>query len=263
MSSRRQFLRWLAAAGVSTGAAATLTRLPGVSRRAAAEEAPTGEPPRQWVMVIDLKKCEGCTTIDKPAQCMEACKKEHFVPEGQNWMEVFEAEDEGGGTYFKPRPCMHCEKAPCADVCPVGATYYNEEGLVLINHDRCIGCRFCMAACPYGARSFNWDDPENPPGATFANYSPEYPVPHRRGTVEKCMFCAHRLHQGKLPACVEACPMQALWMGDLVEDVATNGTDVVRLSNLLHDNHAFRDKDDLGTRPRVYYLPGHGQDFGR
>lgn len=162
-----------------------------------------------------------------------------------------------------PRPCMQCENAPCVNVCPVGASYHSPEGIVLVDHDRCIGCRLCMAACPYGARSFNWEQPENPPGATFATYRPEYPVPHRVGTVEKCMLCAHEVGAGKLPACVSGCPMSAIYLGDLVTDVATNGKEVVTLSRFLAENGGFRLKEELGTRPRVWYLPGHGQEFGR
>lgn len=216
---------------------------------------------RQWAMVIDLRKCDGCVSIGKAPQCTEACNAEHFVPEGQEWIRVFEVESEGG-KFFLPRPCMQCENAPCLNVCPVGATFRNEEGVILINHERCIGCRLCMAACPYGARSFNWKQPENPPGAQFSEYSPEYPVPHRVGTVEKCMFCAHRTGK-KLPACVEGCPMNAIYFGDLVEDIATNGKEVVQLSAFIAENNAFRLKEELGTRPRVWYIPGHGEEFGR
>ncbi|MBI3740142.1 MAG: hypothetical protein HY257_00095, partial [Chloroflexi bacterium] len=109
---------------------------------------------------------------------------------------------------------------------------------------------------------FNWEEPENPPGAIFARYSPEYPVPHRRGTVEKCMLCAHRTKDGKLPACADACPMFAIYLGDFKQDIATNGKQVVQLSRFLAENSAFRLKEDLGTRPRVWYIPGHGQEYG-
>ncbi len=218
---------------------------------------------RQWVLVIDLRKCEGCVTTDKAPQCVEACNAEHFVPRGQEWIRVLQFKDETGHSFFLPRPCMQCENAPCVKVCPVGASYHNDEGVVLIDHRRCIGCRLCMAACPYGARVFNWEQPENPPGALFADYRPEYPVPHLKGTVEKCMLCAHRTEDGKLPACAQACPMFAIYLGDLTEDIATNGKEVVKLSAFLAENHAFRLREELGTRPRVWYIPGHGQEYGR
>lgn len=260
--TRRRFILGVGATAVA-GAVAPAIRIGGVlnSRAEGATRAQTKE--RQWALVIDLRKCDGCESIARPPQCTIACQEEHFVLEGQEWIKVFEVRDEGGGTYFLPRPCMHCENAPCTNVCPVGASYHDETGVVLVDHRRCIGCRLCMAACPYGARSFNWDEPVNPPNITFAEYTPEYPVPHRRGTVEKCMLCAHRTDMGKLPACVEGCPMGAIYLGDLVEDIATNGIELVKLSKFVADNSGYRVKEDLGTRPRVYYIPGHGHEFGR
>ncbi len=254
--SRRGFL-------LTGGAAGTSLALLGASVAAGAQTPAAGSGgSHQWAMVIDLRKCDGCVTQDKPPQCAEACNAEHFVPAGQQWMRVMKVE-EPGGSHFLPRPCMHCENAPCLNVCPVGATYRTDEGVVLVNHERCIGCRMCMAACPYGARSFNWAEPQNPPGATFAQYSPESPLPHRKGTVEKCTLCAHMLRNGKLPACAEGCPMNAIYLGDLVTDVATNGKEVVKLSRLVAEANGSRLKEDLGTRPRVWYIPGHGQEFGR
>ena len=213
-------------------------------------------------MVIDLRKCEGCVTIDKPPQCTEACQKDHGLSEGQTWIKVFEQPLPGGHYFFMPRPCMHCENAPCLNVCPVDATYRDETGNILVDQDRCIGCRLCMAACPYGARYFNWGDPPAAPASPSAQRSPDYPVPQRRGTVGKCMFCAHKTESGGLPACAEGCPMKAIYFGDLLEDVASNGSETVQLSRFLDDNTAFRYKEELGTRPRVWYIPGHGQDSG-
>lgn len=262
MASRRQLLKLMGAAGVATAAGslvpALLSRADPGARNGSSAEGPN----RQWAMVFDLRKCEGCVTTEEAPQCIEGCNSEHFVPSGQEWIRLFEVEGAAGHSHFMPRPCMQCENPPCVHVCPVGATYRTDEGVVLINHERCIGCRMCMAACPYGVRQFNWSQPENPPGATFANYSPEYPVPHRKGTVEKCMMCAHLIKDGKLPACVRSCPMYAIYIGDLVTDVATNGKSVVKLSDLLADNSAYRLKEDLGTRPRVWYIPGHGQEYG-
>jgi molybdopterin-containing oxidoreductase family iron-sulfur binding subunit len=228
----------------------------------AEEEAPTGKKVRSWCMVIDLKKCEGCVTIDAPPQCTQACIAFHYVPNGQEWIQVFEVDLPGGGTYYLPVPCMHCENAPCVNVCPVAATYHTREGIVLVDHNRCIGCRMCMAACPYQRRFFNWRKPELPAEAALAEYSPEYPVPAVVGTVMKCVWCANLVRDGRLTACVTGCPMKALYFGDLEEDVATNGVEIVKLSRFLDDNSAYRYKEELGTQPRVWYLPGHGEAFG-
>jgi molybdopterin-containing oxidoreductase family iron-sulfur binding subunit len=245
--SRRAFLGKVAvAAGAVAVGARTVAYADEPSPVTPAKDVP------QWAMVIDLARCDGCK------ECTKACQTTHFTGD-QEWIQVFEVQDESGNTVFIPRPCMQCENAPCLNVCPVGATFRNENGTVLVNHDICIGCRFCMAACPYGARSFNWGEPENPPGASLATYSPEFPVPHRKGTVEKCMFCAHDAEVGKLPACVTACPMSAIWFGDLVRDIATNGLETAQLSWLLSSRNAFRLKEELGTKPRVWYLPGHGE----
>jgi len=259
--SRRRLIGGIGAAtalGVAGAGPLAALALPEEKAAPAAKSGPS----RQWAMVIDLRKCEGCVTTEKAPQCVEACNAEHFVPKGQEWIQVFEVEGESGHKHFFPRLCMQCENAPCTKVCPVGATYHNDEGVVLVNHDRCIGCRMCMAACPYGVRRFNWGEPENPAGAALANYSPEFPVPHRKGTVEKCMLCAHRARDGKLPACAAGCPMFALYFGDLNEDIATNGKEVVQLRRFLDENQAYRLKEELGTRPRVWYIPGHGQEYG-
>lgn len=201
-------------------------------------------------MIIDLSRCDGC------GLCTIACGKAHFVPEGQEWIKVFKVKDEGGSEYFLPRPCMHCDNAPCVNVCPVGATYRREDGVILVDHTRCIGCRYCMAACPYSARYFNWGEPAHTPDELAHSYSPEAPWPHRRGVVEKCVFCAHRSQEGKLPACVEGCPMHAIYFGDINEDVVTNNAgESLLLSRDLKERAAFRFKEELGTKPRVFYLP--------
>lgn len=249
-------------AGLGSALYPVLEKVPALQKRAFGAPA-EGQLSKQWVMVVDLKKCEGCETIGKPPQCTEACNKVHFVPEGQEWIKVSKVEAPGGGSHWMPFPCMQCRKAPCVKVCPVGASYHNEQGVVLIDHKRCIGCRLCMGACPYQRRYFNWKEQEVPAGAALAVYSPEYPVPAVKGTVIKCMFCAHNAQMGKLPACVTGCPMGALYFGDEERDLITNGVEILPLNKTLAENFAFRYKEDLGTEPRVYYLPGYGQEFGR
>jgi molybdopterin-containing oxidoreductase family iron-sulfur binding subunit len=264
--TRRSFIK--RSAGVMAFVAFLASPLAPVLSRARASESPDsaggGEKEnRAWCMVIDLKKCDGCVTRGISPQCVQACILGHFAPKGQQWIEVYELELPGGGSFFLPAPCYQCENAPCVNVCPVGATYHTEDGVVLVDHDRCIGCRLCMAACPYQRRFFNWGTPELPPEAASAEYSPLYPVPAVKGTVIKCMFCLHFLHDGRLPYCVSGCPTRALYMGDLNADVASNGAEVVELGRFLDANDAFRYKEELGTQPRVYYLPGHGQASGR
>lgn len=214
-------------------------------------------------MIIDLRRCDGCRSLGKPPQCTTACIEGHFVPEPQEWIEVFESDLPGGGTQFIPTPCMQCQSAPCVSVCPVGATWITPEGIVLIDQERCIGCRYCMAACPYDRRFFNWGEPPIPQEALFVHYSPEHQVPAKKGTVVKCDFCPEMARAGRLPFCVMACPHRAIYYGDLEEDLATNGQEVVKVSRFLATNQAYRLKEDLKTQPRVYYIPGHGQDAGR
>jgi Fe-S-cluster-containing dehydrogenase component len=260
--SRRAFLRRMSKLAVGlaipAGAAAQLVR----ERPEPPASAASTRSQRQWAMVIDLRKCEGCVTIDKQPQCTVACVDAHHLDAERPWLPVYEVAT-AHGSYFQPTPCMQCENAPCVKVCPVGATYHDDSGVVLIDNQVCIGCRMCMAACPYGARTFNWSEPRVPEGVSASDYTPEASVPQRRGTVSKCMFCAHQALAGRLPECALGCPMDAIYFGDLVQDVATNGKELVRLSTFLGENHAIQLKPEYGTRPRVHYIPGHGEAFGR
>jgi len=251
--SRRRFLRVLSSlvgvAGAATlfsGKAVEVVGFTGLPSRDVRALAPADH---DWIMVIDLAKCDGC------GKCTEACNEEHFVPPGMQYIKVYSVEDEFGHRYFMPRPCMHCDNAPCLKVCPVGATYRREDGVILVDHRRCIGCRYCMAACPYDARSFNWSEPPHTAEELAHEYRPEAPWPHRVGTVEKCMFCAHETAEGGLPACVVGCPMKAIYFGDRREDAVSNGEEVLPLAETLRREHGFRLKEDLGTEPRVWYLP--------
>jgi molybdopterin-containing oxidoreductase family iron-sulfur binding subunit len=214
-------------------------------------------------MVLDLRSCDGCQSQGTPPQCTLACIEGHLAPEPMEWIQVFENELAGGGTQFMPTPCMQCQNPPCVNVCPVGATFSTPEGVVLIDQDRCIGCRICMAACPYDRRFFNWSDPPVPPEALLADYSPDHQVPASKGTVMKCDMCPDMARAGTLPYCAQACPNDAIYYGDLEEDIATNGREIIALSRYLSDNDAFVLKEHLGTKPRVYYIPGHGEAVGR
>ncbi len=218
---------------------------------------------RRWAMVIDLRYCDGCQSIGKPPQCTEACIQGHFAPQPMEWIQVYEPSLPGGGTQFIPTPCQQCQNAPCVNVCPVGATFATPEGVVLIDQQRCIGCRLCMEACPYDRRFFNWGQPPIPPEATFMEYDPMHQSPAIKGTVMKCDFCPDMARTGKLPYCAQGCPNHAIYYGDLEEDIATNGAQVVKLSEMLAEDSAYRLKENLGTQPRVYYIPGHGELVGR
>ena len=206
---------------------------------------------RKWIMVIDLSKCDGC------GHCQTACSKMHYIPPDRQYIKVLKMQDaETTAPYFFPQPCYHCDNPPCTKVCPVDATFKREDGVVLIDNDRCIGCRFCMAACPYGARSFNWGHPDDPPAAKERDYSPEIGLPRKIGTVEKCDFCPDMAAMGMLPACTAGCPMGAIYYGDQNEDAVTNSLgQTERFTKLITDRSGYRHLEELGTKPRVYYLP--------
>ncbi len=257
--TRRTLLARLAKIGVATTAVAAggLELVSYRDEAAAATGSTTAAGPEHaWCMVADLRDCDGCQA------CTMSCQQRHQLTPDQTWIKVYTMTDANGGTYHMPRPCMMCEDPPCMYVCPVGATFRTDEGLVLVDQNACIGCRTCMAACPYEARYFNWSSSAATTTALKTKPTPEYPVPQIRGTVGKCVLCADRLPHGELPACVSGCPMGVLYVGDLVSDVAVNGLGTtVKLSDFLRDNDAVRFKEELGTNPRVYYILGHGQNL--
>lgn len=252
--SRRQFLRGagtLALAGAAGLAGLQLSK----QKVMAADEPMDGETfDHQWVLVFDLRLCDGCKG------CTQACQKEHYLPVEQEWIKVFQMQGPTGQTYFLPKPCMQCVDAPCVKVCPVKATYKTKDGVTLVDQQKCIGCRMCMAACPYQSRYFNWKD-SLPVPSTLAKPTPEFPVPGVKGTVGKCEFCLHNMRFGKLPECVNACVMRAAWAGDLVSDIMANPDETKKLSTFLKENDAYRLKEELNTGPRVYYIAGHAQNY--
>jgi molybdopterin-containing oxidoreductase family iron-sulfur binding subunit len=187
-------------------------------------------------------------------------------------------ESENTAAYNMPKPCQQCDNPPCVSVCPVDATFKRQDGIVLIDNERCIGCRFCMAACPYNARIFHWLEPKKPVAVDGLvldksdgkmkkpeerTYDVELNVPQKKGTISKCLFSADRLREGKLPYCVSACPNGVYWFGDENEDAVTNGTthETAKFSELITKNSGFQLMPELGTKPRVYYLPAKNRLF--
>lgn len=253
--SRRQFLKGLGAVGAVAAAGGGLIPLAGLGKISASGQAPEEDEtgPHQWVFVVDLRRCDGC---DK---CAKACRKMHNLREGEEWIRIERMTGASGQLYYRPVLCQICQNPPCVKVCPVGATYRVTDGVTVVDQSRCIGCRMCMAACPYGARRFNWDEPL-PALDGAGEPTPEWPIPQTKGTASKCLACIHSTREGALPACVDRCNMGALYIGDLVTDLATDGDEIVRLSDLLRDNDAYRYKEELNTQTRVYYIAGHGQD---
>jgi molybdopterin-containing oxidoreductase family iron-sulfur binding subunit len=237
----------------------------------------TSERVRRWMMIIDQRYCDGCQSQGTAPQCTQACHDGHFVPEPMEWIEVYEhdlspeKEQYPGqepsvpfeGTQFVPTMCQQCQNAPCVNVCPVGARWTTPEGVTLIDQDRCIGCRMCMAACPYERRFFTRGEPSVAPAAQHVSNSPDHQVPLKKGVVAKCDFCPEMARAGKLPFCAQACPQNAIYYGDFEEDLASNGEEIVSIGEFLAEHSAIRLKEDLETRPRVYYIPGHGELAGR
>ena len=211
-----------------------------------------GIPGKKWVMVIDLSRCQNAR------KCMEACQSAHELRPEQHHINVLRMQDtKKTAPYYMPKPCYHCDNPPCTKVCPVNATFKRQDGIVLIDNERCIGCRFCVAACPYSARMFQWFEPEMTEEEKMRTYDIELNVPQKKGTITKCVFSADRLREGKLPYCVSACPNGVYYFGDRNEDAVTNGTtgETVRFSDLVKDNAGYTYHEELGTKPQVFYLP--------
>ena len=257
--------------GVGAGALATALAAGGsVSSLVTAPPARAAAPPGalpikrkfRYGMVIDTRRCVGCRA------CVVACKAENKTPPGVSYTVVVEeavANRFDDKPIFMTKPCFHCENPPCVDVCPVSATFKRErDGLVVIDYDRCIGCRYCITGCPYGARSFDFG--ENyavVAGATaYATVpSPEYGQFRARtggspvGNVRKCTFCLHLQDvegrydkaAGRWPACAKTCTGHAIFFGDF------NDPDS-EVSKLVRERQPVRLKEELGTEPNVHYL---------
>ncbi len=215
---------------------------------------------------LDISRCIGCR------KCVHACVEENNQsrdPELQ-WIRVLEFEREAvirgvnledGNPYYEheevpaddklyiPMACMHCEDSPCANVCPTGATWQEPDGIVVIDYDWCIGCRYCMAACPYGARRFNWSEPK----LSAEDVNPDIHIignkPRGRGVVEKCSFCIQRTREGRYPACLEACPVGARKFGNLLDPDS-------EIRYIMKHKRTFVLKSELATKPKFFYFYG-------
>lgn len=204
----------------------------------------------RWGMVIDLDRCIGCNT------CAIACKVENNVPLGLSWNRIMtvggDLADLPSGEYpnlsleYLPLNCQHCDNAPCVQVCPTGATHYRPEGdgIVTLDYDRCIGCRYCVVACPYGVRQYNYREPLHEPDLKVGgeNVRDRY-----IGVGEKCLFCEHRIDQGLKPFCIDVCPARARFFGDLDDPES-------EVSQLITKKESFRLLEELGTEPKVYFV---------
>jgi len=199
----------------------------------------------RYAMVINLDKCIGCNT------CAVACKVENHTGPDVFWCSV---EYKEVGIYplvslqFLPRSCAHCANPPCVEVCPTGASFQRQDGIVLINYDKCIGCKYCIIACPYGSRYYN-KEIKGYFGVELTPYEKLGYKQHQKGAVEKCNFCIHRVEKGEVPACVEACPVEARYFGDLDDPSSA-------VSRLLVSKHAFQLLPEVGASPNLYYLRG-------
>jgi len=210
---------------------------------------------------LDIARCVGCR------RCVYACVHENNQSRDPqiHWIRVLRMEKERGidltestayyepdrvpeaDAFYLPVACQQCRNPACVKVCPVKATWQDPDGIVVIDYDWCIGCRCCMSACPYGARHFNWKEPEiaseelNPNTHYFGNR------PRPKGVVEKCTFCIHRTREGRYPACVEICPVGARKFGNLADEAS-------EMRYLMREKRVFVLKEELNTRPRFYYF---------
>lgn len=199
-------------------------------------------------LAIDLHRCTGCHT------CVNACKMQNNVPMGMLWNRVItEGADIADGVIGEyphvsrtviPVACQHCENPACQKVCPTGATYKDDLGRVEIDYEKCIGCRMCMAACPYNARVFNWNDPSRDPEF---NYGDSRVAVRPKGVAEKCTLCKERTDAGQEPMCVECCPMDARVYGDLDDPDS-------KVSRIRREGTARVLLEEMGTNPQVFYF---------
>jgi molybdopterin-containing oxidoreductase family iron-sulfur binding subunit len=214
-----------------------------------------------FAYALDLSRCVGCR------RCVYACVEENNQSRDPqiHWIKVLSMEKEKGvdladadpyyqpdmvpeeGHFYMPVACQHCENSPCTKVCPTGATWQEKDGIVVIDYDWCIGCRCCMAACPYGARHFNWAEPTIPQNELNPNTHYLGNRPRSKGVVEKCTFCIQRVRQGRYPACVEVCPVGARKFGNILDRDS-------EIRYIIEHKRVLVLKAELHTVPRFFYF---------
>ena len=217
----------------------------------------------EFAYALDISRCIGCR------RCVYACVDENNQsrdPQLQ-WIRVLSMDKEGGvdfsdsdpyyepeevpeeGRFYVPVQCQQCRNPPCTKVCPTGATWTEKDGIVVIDYDWCIGCRYCMAACPYGARHFNWGEPSIPDDELNPNMHYLGNRPRPKGVVEKCTFCIQRTREGRYPACVEVCPVGARKFGNLLDPES-------EIRYILENKRILILKEELNTMPKFFYFYG-------
>jgi molybdopterin-containing oxidoreductase family iron-sulfur binding subunit len=267
--SRRELVEHLSRIGAGALAAAMggigIASLTSGAAFAGPTPASAGEVKRKfrYGMVIDTRRCVGCRA------CVVACKAENKTPPGVSYTVVLDGvlgNRPDDKPLFMTKPCFHCENPPCVDVCPVSATFRREQdGIVVVDYDRCIGCRYCITACPYGARYFDFGENYAPvsegtpyaqvPSPEYSQFRPREPERSPIGNVRKCTFCLHLQDEqgeynksaGRWPACAKTCTGHAIFFGDFNNPES-------EVSQLLRERQGIRLKEELGTNPNVYYL---------
>lgn len=214
-----------------------------------------------FAYALDISRCIGCR------RCVYACVEENNQSRDPqiHWIRVLSMEKDKGvdfshadpyyqpaqvpeeGYFYIPVGCQHCENPPCTKVCPTGATWAEKDGIVVVDYDWCIGCRYCMAACPYGARHFNWTEPTLPAAELNPNMHYLGNRPRTKGVVEKCTFCIQRTRAGRYPACVEVCPVGARKFGNLLDPSS-------EIRYIIEHKRILVLKEELNTVPRFFYF---------
>lgn len=261
--NRREFLKIIGFSIAGVGLSATNPIFRNNTEALQVSQMPEALKAKKWAIVIDIRKFK---TEEDYKRVVEACHSIHNVPDFGNpkdeikwiWTEDYEHAFPGQENPYLPESlkhklfvllCNHCENPPCVRVCPTKATFKRPDGITMQDMHRCIGCRFCMAACPYGARSFNYRNPR----PFIKDLNPEYPS-RMIGVVEKCTFCTERIDKGLMPACVEKSD-GAMIFGDLNDPNS-------EVRKVLSQNYSIRRKQELGTRPVVFYIIGGDENAG-